>query len=108
MFLNQPFSCLEPTDFYSDGPVMANLKIVELAGSSRDEDCHACCSSFLFMDSCPALQSAHIKIDCSRIVINYSVKNANLQDLVIQNVSMILLELQQFFLIVILINRIVF
>uniref|UniRef100_A0A158P4M2 F-box domain-containing protein n=1 Tax=Tetranychus urticae TaxID=32264 RepID=A0A158P4M2_TETUR len=73
------------TDFYSDGPVMANLKIVELAGSSRDRDYHECCSSFLFMDSCPALQSAHIKIDCSRIVINYSVKNANLQDLVIQN-----------------------
>uniref|UniRef100_T1K4C5 F-box domain-containing protein n=1 Tax=Tetranychus urticae TaxID=32264 RepID=T1K4C5_TETUR len=70
-------------EHYSNGPVMKNLKIVELAGSSSRSH-HIFCSSFLFMDLCPALQSAHIKIDCGPILTHYSVKNANLQDLVIQ------------------------
>ncbi|XP_025016202.1 uncharacterized protein LOC112538645 [Tetranychus urticae] len=74
------------TDFYFNGPVMQNLKIVELSGSSRRSH-YIFCNSFVFMDSCPALQSAHIKIERGPIATIYSVKNANLQDLVIQLVN---------------------
>uniref|UniRef100_T1K4E4 F-box domain-containing protein n=1 Tax=Tetranychus urticae TaxID=32264 RepID=T1K4E4_TETUR len=89
-------------DYYSNGPVMKNLKIVELSGSSRRSP-YIFCNSFVFMDSCPALQSAHIKIERGPILTIYSVKNANLQDLVLQLVSRSLLEIHlQFFLIVIL------
>ncbi|XP_025016303.1 uncharacterized protein LOC112538473 isoform X1 [Tetranychus urticae] len=70
-------------DYYSNGPVMKNLKIVELSGSSRRSP-YIFCNSFVFMDSCPALQSAHIKIERGPILTIYSVKNANLQDLVLQ------------------------
>ncbi|XP_025016313.1 uncharacterized protein LOC112538680 isoform X1 [Tetranychus urticae] len=70
------------TDHYSNGPVMANLKIAELGLSSYDWTDFCC--SFVFMDSCPALQSAYVKIDCCRITVNDSIKQANLQDLVIQ------------------------
>ncbi|XP_025016320.1 uncharacterized protein LOC112538681 [Tetranychus urticae] len=61
---------------------MANLKLVELGLSSYDWT-HFCLS-FVFMDSCPALQSAYVKIDCCRITVNDSIKCTNLQDLVIQ------------------------
>ncbi|XP_025016318.1 uncharacterized protein LOC107360688 isoform X2 [Tetranychus urticae] len=48
----------ESGDNYSNGPVMANLKIIELRLNSNDwEDP---CRIFEVMDSCPALQSAHI------------------------------------------------
>uniref|UniRef100_T1K4E3 F-box domain-containing protein n=1 Tax=Tetranychus urticae TaxID=32264 RepID=T1K4E3_TETUR len=42
------------------------------------------CCSFVFMDLCPALQSAHHKIDCWHNNVNDSIKHASLQDLVIQ------------------------
>ncbi|XP_025018293.1 uncharacterized protein LOC112539763 isoform X2 [Tetranychus urticae] len=63
----------------SDEQVLPNLKILEL------EDCAGCCHSFLFMDSCPALQSAHITIGRTHITINDSIKNLNLRDLVIHS-----------------------
>ncbi|XP_025016206.1 uncharacterized protein LOC107360285 [Tetranychus urticae] len=70
-------------DYRPDHPAMANLKIFEMAFCSFDwprDNCY----SFLFMDLCPALQSAHIRIDCSHIVFNDSIKHANLRDLVTQ------------------------
>uniref|UniRef100_T1L5M2 F-box domain-containing protein n=1 Tax=Tetranychus urticae TaxID=32264 RepID=T1L5M2_TETUR len=70
-------------DYRPDHPAMANLKIFEMAFYSFDRPRDISCS-FLAMDSCPALQSAHIRIDCSRIVFNDAIKHANLQNLVIQ------------------------
>uniref|UniRef100_T1K4G2 F-box domain-containing protein n=1 Tax=Tetranychus urticae TaxID=32264 RepID=T1K4G2_TETUR len=72
-------------EHYSDAPVSENLKIVELNPMNYTGVCH----SFLFMDSCPALQSAHIRVDCCHIECNDSIKLANLRDLVIQFVKSI-------------------
>uniref|UniRef100_T1K4E1 F-box domain-containing protein n=1 Tax=Tetranychus urticae TaxID=32264 RepID=T1K4E1_TETUR len=69
-------------DDYSNGPVMANLKIIELRLSSNDwEDS---CRIFEVMDSCPVLQSAHVIHSNDDFKIDDSIQNANLQDLVIQ------------------------
>ncbi|XP_015783017.1 uncharacterized protein LOC107360807 isoform X3 [Tetranychus urticae] len=67
---------------YSDAPVLANLKILEMGLPLID--CVGTCCSFKFMDGCPALQSAHIRIDSSRITFNRMIKRVNLRDLVIQ------------------------
>uniref|UniRef100_T1L5M6 F-box domain-containing protein n=1 Tax=Tetranychus urticae TaxID=32264 RepID=T1L5M6_TETUR len=53
---------------YSDAPVLANLKILEMGLPLID--CVGTCCSFKFMDGCSALQSAHIRIDSSRITFN--------------------------------------
>uniref|UniRef100_T1K4F8 F-box domain-containing protein n=1 Tax=Tetranychus urticae TaxID=32264 RepID=T1K4F8_TETUR len=63
-------------------PVLANLKIVEI-NLYPDSWFNPWCS-FKFMDWCPALQSAHIRIEYCQIHFNDSIKHANLQDLVIQ------------------------
>ncbi|XP_025018294.1 uncharacterized protein LOC112539764 [Tetranychus urticae] len=63
-------------------PVLANLKIVEI-NLYPDSWFNPWCS-FRFMDSCPALQSAHIRIEYCQIHFNDSIKHANIQDLVIQ------------------------
>ncbi|XP_015783110.1 uncharacterized protein LOC107360898 isoform X2 [Tetranychus urticae] len=67
---------------YPDGPVLANLKILEMEISHdyfEDDYC-----SFVLMDSCPALQSAHISMKHCPCEVNYSIKLANLQDLVLE------------------------
>uniref|UniRef100_T1K4D6 F-box domain-containing protein n=1 Tax=Tetranychus urticae TaxID=32264 RepID=T1K4D6_TETUR len=69
---------LDYVAYGSDGSVLENLKIVESAEYAGE------CCSFIFMDLCPALQSAHIKIACWHINVNDSIKLASLQDLVIQ------------------------
>ncbi|XP_025018295.1 uncharacterized protein LOC112539765 [Tetranychus urticae] len=77
-FYKQP----ESSEPYYDAPVLANLKILEMERPHIDWKDAWC--SFVFMDSCPALQSAHIRIRCFPIGVNYSIKLANLQDLVIE------------------------
>ncbi|XP_025016300.1 uncharacterized protein LOC112538679 isoform X2 [Tetranychus urticae] len=69
-------------DDYSNGPVMTNLKIIELRLVSAGWD--GPCRIFEVMDSCPALQSAHIINEDDHFTIDDSIKNANLQDLVLQ------------------------
>ncbi|XP_025016319.1 uncharacterized protein LOC107360689 [Tetranychus urticae] len=68
----------EDTTDFSDGQVLENLKIVELA-DSNDTSC-----SFDFMDSCPALQSAYIEVNFVRFTCFYAKKHVNLQDLVLE------------------------
>ncbi|XP_025016266.1 uncharacterized protein LOC107360808 isoform X4 [Tetranychus urticae] len=70
-----------PEDYF-EAPVWAKLKIVEI-NLHLNSWVGACCS-FVFMDRCPALQSAHIKIECCEIIFDGSIKLANLQDLVLQ------------------------
>ncbi|XP_025018297.1 uncharacterized protein LOC112539767 [Tetranychus urticae] len=67
---------------YSDAPVLANLKIFEMRLPLINKE-DTCCP-FVFMDSCPALQSAHIRIDYSHFAFHRMIKCANLRDLVIQ------------------------
>ncbi|XP_015791057.1 uncharacterized protein LOC107367822 isoform X2 [Tetranychus urticae] len=68
-------------DRYYDGPILEELKIVELSLSSYDgTDIYY---GFQFMDSCPNLQSAHIKLDSNSIFVNESLKHKSLQDLVL-------------------------
>ncbi|XP_015793927.1 uncharacterized protein LOC107370446 [Tetranychus urticae] len=67
---------------YSNAPVLANLKIIEMGMSHGYWEDGRC--SFVFMDSCPALQSAHIRFNNSSVEVNFSVKLVNLQDLVIE------------------------
>ncbi|XP_015783106.1 uncharacterized protein LOC107360896 isoform X2 [Tetranychus urticae] len=69
-------------EYYSDAPVLAKLKIVEI---NLHLNCRkGVCCSLVFMDSCPALQSAHIETECRRIVFNDAIKHSNLRDLVLQ------------------------
>ncbi|XP_015782388.1 uncharacterized protein LOC107360277 isoform X1 [Tetranychus urticae] len=85
--LNITFCLAVRAGHYAYGPVMANLKIVELlVFSYRLYDWEEFRDSLAVMDLCPALQSAHINYLSAHAGINFndSVKNANLQDLVIQ------------------------
>ncbi|XP_015792868.1 uncharacterized protein LOC107369432 [Tetranychus urticae] len=69
-----------PDGFY-EGPILKNLEILELGLSSyygTDEYI-----GFRFMDSCPALRSAFHFISENRFFVDISVKNFNMQDLVI-------------------------
>ncbi|XP_015791055.1 uncharacterized protein LOC107367821 isoform X2 [Tetranychus urticae] len=68
-------------DYYYDGPILGRLRIVELSLSSYDgTDIYY---GFQFMDSCPNLQSAHIKLDSNRLFVDESLKHKSLQDLVL-------------------------
>uniref|UniRef100_T1JRV2 F-box domain-containing protein n=1 Tax=Tetranychus urticae TaxID=32264 RepID=T1JRV2_TETUR len=68
-------------DWLYDGPIFKRLKIVEMQLSSYDgTDTNY---AFQFMDSCPNLQSAHIKLDSNHIHVDESLKHESLQDLVL-------------------------
>ncbi|XP_015782273.2 uncharacterized protein LOC107360167 isoform X4 [Tetranychus urticae] len=69
---------LDYVPYGSNDSVLENLKIVESAEYSDT------CSSFVFIDLCPALQSAHLKIASQYLTVNDSIKCTNLQDLVIE------------------------
>ncbi|XP_025017838.1 uncharacterized protein LOC107371774 isoform X2 [Tetranychus urticae] len=73
------YNRLDWPDSLYDGPILSRLKIFEL--SLANYDAHY---GFHFMDSCPNLQSAHIRLYSNRIVGDGSLKHESLQDLVLQ------------------------
>ncbi|XP_025018296.1 uncharacterized protein LOC112539766 [Tetranychus urticae] len=78
----QIYATEDLSEQYSDAPVLANLKILEM-GLPLNDWANICCS-FKFMDAYPALQSAYIKIDSRTITFNHLITRDNLRDLVIQ------------------------
>ncbi|XP_025018239.1 uncharacterized protein LOC107368281 [Tetranychus urticae] len=68
-------------DSYHNGPVWEKLKVVELA-TTPDSSCEIF-YGFQFMDSCPNLQSAHISVISGALFVDETLKQASLQDLVI-------------------------
>uniref|UniRef100_T1K8R6 F-box domain-containing protein n=1 Tax=Tetranychus urticae TaxID=32264 RepID=T1K8R6_TETUR len=67
-------------DRYYDGPVLTKLKILELALYSNSD---SVIYVFQFMDSCPNLQSAHLRLNSHRFFVDETLKHKFLQDLVI-------------------------
>ncbi|XP_025016596.1 uncharacterized protein LOC112538842 [Tetranychus urticae] len=67
-------------DRYYHGPVLTKLKILELALYSNSD---SAIYVFQFMDSCPNLQSAHIRLNSHRFFVDETLKHKFLQDLVI-------------------------
>ncbi|XP_053201263.1 uncharacterized protein LOC128386280 [Panonychus citri] len=68
-------------DVFYNGPNLSSLKILEL----RTNDLVEKCTVFHFMDFCPSLESAFIHCWTLNVcVIDESIKNYNLRDLVIE------------------------
>ncbi|XP_025016603.1 uncharacterized protein LOC107361689 [Tetranychus urticae] len=66
---------------YFDGLVLEKLKVVVM--SSNVFNLGANFYGFQFMDLCPNLQSAHITINSSTVLVDETLKHESLQDLVI-------------------------
>ncbi|XP_053211218.1 uncharacterized protein LOC128394873 [Panonychus citri] len=70
------------SDVFYNGPLLVNLKILELTSASYDGT--FIYTGFHLMDFCPALESAFFYSETIDYYVNESIKNFNLRDLVIQ------------------------
>ncbi|XP_015795392.1 uncharacterized protein LOC107371749 [Tetranychus urticae] len=70
-----------PAGYYTNGAILSRLKIVGLSLNTYSDYIY---HGFKFINSCPNLQSAHIRLYSNHIFVDESMKHESLQDLVLQ------------------------